>query len=52
MKALSMDLRVRILEAIEEGSENMPRIAKRFAVSHQVVQKRKYQWRDLGTLEP
>jgi transposase len=52
MKALSMDLRVRILEAFEEGSESMPRIAKRFAVRHQVVQKLKYQWRDLGTLEP
>jgi transposase len=52
MKALSMDLRERILAAVEEGSESMPKIAARFAVSHKMVQKLKYQWRDLGTLQP
>ena len=52
MKALSMDLRERILAAVEDGSENMRQIAERFSVSYQVVQKLKYQWRDLGTLEP
>ena len=52
MKALDMDLRERILAAALEGSESMPKIAKRFSVSHKVVQKLKYQWRDLGTLEP
>ena len=30
----------------------MPKIAVRFSVSHKVVQKLKYQWRDLGTFEP
>jgi len=52
MKALSMDLRERILSAVLEGSESMPKIAARFSVSHKMVQKLKYQWRDLGTLEP
>lgn len=52
MKALSMDLRERILAAVLEGNDSMPKIAKRFSVSHKLVQKLKYQWRDLGTLEP
>lgn len=52
MKALSMDLRERILAAVHEGSESMPKIAARFSVSHKMVQKLKYQWRDLGTLAP
>lgn len=52
MRALSMDLRERILAAVLDGKENMKQIAERFAVSYQVVQKLKYQWRDLGTLEP
>lgn len=52
MKALSMDLRERILAAVLDGTESMPEIAKRFSVSYGVVQKLKYQWRDLGTLEP
>lgn len=52
MKALSMDLRERILAAVQEGSESMPKIAARFSVSHKMVQKIKYQWRDLGTLQP
>lgn len=52
MKALSMDLRERILAAVLEGRESMPRIAERFSVSYGVVQKLKYQWRDLGTLQP
>lgn len=47
-----MDLRQRILTAVQDGKESMKQIAERFAVSHQVVQKLKYQWRDLGTLEP
>lgn len=52
MRPLSMDLRERILSAVHEGNESMPKIAARFSVSHKVVQKLKYQWRDLGTLEP
>ena len=52
MKALDMDLRERILAAVLDGKESMPKIAERFSVSYKVVQKLKYQWRDLGTLEP
>lgn len=52
MSPLSMDLRQRIIDAVIEGSESMPRIAERFGVSCNMVQKRKYQWRDLGTIEP
>lgn len=37
---------------MEEGKENMHEIAVRFAVHYKTVQKLKYQWRDLGTLEP
>ncbi len=35
-----------------EGNDSMPKIAKRFSVSHKLVQELKYQWRDLGTLQP
>ena len=52
MRALSMDLKERILAAVQEGNENKKQIAVRFAVSYKVVQKLKYQCRDLGTLEP
>ena len=30
----------------------MPKIAKQFSVGYKVVQKLKYQWRDLRTLKP
>lgn len=51
MKALSMDLRTRIIAAVEDGKENMREIAERFAVNYKTVQKLKYQWRDHGTIE-
>ena len=47
-----MDLRERILAAVQDDKENMKQIAERFVVSYKVVQKLKYQWRELGTLEP
>ena len=52
MSPLSMDLRQSIIDAVIEGGESMPRIAERFGVSYNMVQKLKYQWRDLGTIEP
>jgi transposase len=52
MKALSMDLRTRIIAAIEEGIENMREIAERFSVHYKTVQKLKYQWRDTKSIEP
>jgi len=42
MRALSMDLRERILAAVQDGKENMKQIAVRFAVSYKVVQKLKF----------
>ena len=52
MRALDMDLRERILSAVLDRKESIPKIAERFPVSYNVIQKLKYQWRDLGTLEP
>jgi transposase len=52
MKALSMDLRTRIIAAVEEGIENMREIAERFSVHYKTVQKLKYQWRDTKSIEP
>ncbi len=52
MRSLSMDLRTRIIAAVEEGLQNMHQIAERFGVHYKTVQKLEYQWRDLGTLEP
>jgi transposase len=52
MNALSMDLRTRIIAAVEEGKENMREIAERFAVHYKTVQKLKYQWRDTKNIEP
>ena len=51
MKPLSMDLKERILAAILNDKETMPAIAVRFSVSHKMVQKIKYQYRDTGTLQ-
>ncbi len=51
MRALSMDLRQRIISAVEQG-ESMTRIAERLEVSYEVVKKLKKQWKELGTLEP
>ncbi len=42
MNALSMDLRTRIIAAVEEGTENMREIAERFSVHYKTVQKLKY----------
>ncbi len=52
MNALSMDLRTRIIAAVEEGTENMREIAERFSVHYKTVQKLKYQWRDTKNIEP
>jgi transposase len=51
MKPLSMDLKERIPAAILNDKEAMPAIAVRFSVSHKMVQKVKYQYRDTGTLQ-
>ena len=51
-KPLDLDLRRRIIAAVELGEQNMQEIAARFDVSYHVVKKLKYQWRDTGCFEP
>ena len=51
-KPLDLDLRSRIIAAVELGEQNMKEIAARFSVSYHVVKKLKYQWRDTGSFEP
>lgn len=52
MKALSMDLRERIVSAYEAGEGSHSALAERFSVSKAVVGKLVRQQRELGTLEP
>lgn len=51
-KALSMDLRERIVLACENGEGTKKQIAERFAVSQETVRKLFKQWRDTGDLRP
>ena len=52
MKALSQDLRERIVAAYEAGEGSYAVLAARFSVGHTVVGQLIRQKRDLGTLEP
>ena len=52
MKALSMDLRLRIVWAHEAGEGSYGMLAARFSVSKAVVGKLVRQLRSLGTVEP
>lgn len=52
MRALSLDLRVRIVEAYESGEGSYDTMAERFSVGRTVVGKLVRQKRDLGTLDP
>lgn len=52
MRALSMDLRGRIVSAYEAGEGSHSALAKRFSVSKAVVGKLVRQQRELGTLQP
>ncbi len=51
MKALSQDLRERIVAAYEAGEGSYAVLATRFSVGHTVVGQLVRQKRDLGTLE-
>ena len=51
MKALSQDLRERIVAAYETGEGSYAVLATRFSVGHTVVGQLVRQKRDLGTLE-
>ena len=52
IRALSLDLRERIVEAYEAGEGSYEAIAERFSVGPTVVGKLVHQKRDLGTLAP
>ena len=51
MKALSLDLRQRIVTALEAG-QNRCDIAARFSVSESSVYRLQRQWKDRGDLAP
>ena len=50
MKALSLDLRERIVSAYEGGGESFSSVGRRFSVSRHVVSKLVRQKKELGTL--
>ena len=52
MKALSLDLRERIVTAYEAGDVSFAEVGRRFSVSGKVVGKLVRQKRELGTLAP
>ena len=52
MRALSLDLRERIVAAYEAGEGSQEAIGKRFGVAGRTVGKLVQQKRELGTLEP
>ena len=49
MRAYSLDLRQRIVAALEAG-ESVTAVATRFAVSPRTVRRYRHQWREAGTL--
>lgn len=52
MRALSLDLRERLVAAYEKGEGSQEAIAERFSVSRTVVGKLVRQQREQGTLQP
>jgi len=52
MKPYSMDLRERVLAAVDAKEGTQQEIAQRFCVSEVWIRKMKRQRRELGTLEP
>lgn len=52
MKALSQDLRERIVTAYEAGGVSLAEVGRRFSVSGRVVGKLVRQKQELGTLSP
>ena len=52
MKALSLDLRKRIVDAYEQGQGSQQAIAQRFGVGSSTVERLLKQWRTTGSLDP
>ena len=51
MKAYSIDLRERVIEAVKGQEESQPEVARRFCVSLSFVEKLWKQFRDTGNVE-
>jgi transposase len=51
MKAISNDLRLRIIEVLQENQETQPEIAERFSVSLSFVEKLWHRFRSTGSYE-
>lgn len=52
MKAYSLDLRQRVVEAYEEGQGSIAEVAEQFSVSPYFVKKMLRQWRQTNDLAP
>jgi transposase len=52
MQAYSIDLRQRIVQAVESGEESQAEVAERFEVSLSFVERLLHQWRTTGRLAP
>lgn len=52
MRAISNDLRRRIIEAIQKNEETQPEIAERFSVALSTVEKLWHRFRATGSYEP
>jgi transposase len=52
MKAYSMDLRQRVVSAVEVGEGTIAQVAARFQVGQTFVKKMLRQWRERGDLTP
>jgi transposase len=51
MKSISNDLRLRIIEVLQENEETQPEIAERFSVSLSFVEKLWHRFRETGSYE-
>jgi transposase len=52
MRAISNDLRLRIIEAIQKNEESQPEIAERFSVSLSFIEKLWHRFRQTGSYQP
>src|SRR6185295_9218546 len=52
MQAYSIDLRQRIVQAVESGEESQAEVAERFGVSLSFVERLLHQWRTTGSVVP
>ena len=48
----SIDIRKRVIDAIKEGEQSKPEIAKRFSVSYHFVRSLWFHYQETGSVEP